>query len=170
MKKKKTATIIILIVWFIWSTGTDLNALIRPTATTDFYIFSSNNLAPLLFFFAITVFLLDAATVWFLFSPRPAGFYIALSALGLSLIQSVVSVSLAVTDLSGVRQAYVVGRRARGLSVTRPEALDMMFTPGVMYAILTVLLLITALIAFLIVWNRAYFFSNNITSTAPSSS
>lgn len=79
--KKKTATIIILIVWFIWSTGTDLNALIRPTATTDFYIYSSNNLAPLLFFFAITVFLLDAATVWYLFSPRPAGFYVALSAL-----------------------------------------------------------------------------------------
>lgn len=46
----------------------------------------------------------------------------------------------------------------------------MMFTPGVMFAILTVLLVITALIAFLIVWNRAYFFSNNITSTEPSSS
>ena len=168
--KKKTAGIIILIVWFIWSVGNDLNALIRPTATTDFYIFSSNGLAALSFFFAISVFLLDAATVWYLFRPRPAGFYVALSALALSLIQSIVSVSLAVSDLSGVRQAYVVGRRARGLSVTRPEALDMMFTPGAMYVILTVLLLITAAVAFLIVWNRNYFFSNDITSREPSSS
>lgn len=167
---KKTPTIIILIVWFIWSTGRDLNALIRPTSTTDFYIFSSNGLAALSLFFAIGVFLLDAATVWYLFNPRPAGLYVALSALALSLIQSIVSVSLAVSDLSGVRQAYVVGRRARGLSVSRPEALDMMFTPFAMYVILTVLLLITAIVAFLIVWNRSYFFSKAITSNAPSSS
>jgi hypothetical protein len=46
----------------------------------------------------------------------------------------------------------------------------MMFTPGAMYVILTVLLLITAVVALLIVWNRNYFFSNSITSTAPSSS
>lgn len=168
--KRKTAGIIILIVWFIWSTGRDLNALIRPTATTDYYIFSSNGLTPLLFFFAITVFVLDAATVWYLFQPRRAGFYVALSALALSLVQSIVSVSLAVSDLSGVRQAYVVGRRARGLSVNRPEALDMMFTPGAMFVVLTVLILITALFAFLIVWNRAYFLSNDMASTAPSSS
>lgn len=157
-RMKKTPTIIILIVWFIWSTGRDLNALIRPTSTTDFYIFSSNGLAALSLFFAIGVFLLDAATVWYLFNPRPTGFYVALSALALLLIQSIVSVSLMVSDLSGVRQAYVVGRRARGLSVKRPEALDMMFTPVAMYVILTVLLLITAVVAFLIVWNRSYFF------------
>lgn len=169
-RMKKTPTIIILIVWFIWSTGSDLNALIRPASTTDFYIFSSHGLAALSLVFAIGVFLLDTATVWYLFRPRPAGFYVALSALALSLIQSIVSVSLAVTDLPGVRQAYVVGRRARGLSVRRPEELDMMFTPVVMYAILTVLLLITAVVAFLIVWNRNYFFSNTIASTAPSSS
>ena len=46
----------------------------------------------------------------------------------------------------------------------------MMFTPGAMYVILTVLLLITAAVAFLIVWNRNYFFSNDITSREPSSS
>lgn len=170
MKKKKTAGIIILIVWFIWSAGRDLNALIRPAATTDYYIFFSNGLAPLLFVFAITIFVLDAATVWYLFQPRRAGFYVALSALGLSVIQSIVSVSLAVSDLSGVRQAYVVGRRARGLSVSRPEALDIMFTPAAMFVVLSVLILITALVAFLIVWNRDYFLSNDITSAAPSSS
>ena len=157
--KKKTATIIILIVWFNWSAVSGLNALLRPASTTDFYIFASNGLAALSLFFAITIFLLDAATVWYLFRPRPAGFYVALSSLGLSLIQSIVSVSLAVKDLSGGRQAYVVGRRARGLSVSRPEVLDMLFTPGVMYAILTMLLLITAVMAFLVVWNRNYFFS-----------
>jgi len=168
--KKKTAGIIILIVWFIWSASTDLNALIRPTSTTDYYIFFSNGLALLHFFFAITVFVLDAATVWFLFQPRRAGLYVALSALALSLIQSIVSVSLAVSDLSGVRQAYVVGRRARGLSASSPEVLDMMFTPGAMFVVLTGLILIMALMAFLIIWNRDYFLSNDITSAAPSTS
>lgn len=153
---RKTPGIIILMVWFIWSTGRDLFNLIRASATTDYYIFSSNGLTPLFFFFAVGVFLLSAATVLYLFLPRPAGFYVALSALALSLIQSIVSVSLALSDLSGVRQAYAAGREARGLSV-REEALQMMFTPGAMYLILVLVVLITAVAAFLIIRNRNYF-------------
>lgn len=159
-RRKKTAGIIILIVWFIWSAGKDLDNLIRASGTTDYYVFSSNGLTPLFFIFAVAVFLLDAATVSYLFRPRPAGFYVALSALALSLIQSIVSVSLAVSDLSGVRQAYAAGRQARGLSV-REEALDMMFTPRAMYLVLVLLVLISAVAAFLIIRNRGYFFSNN---------
>ena len=165
-RRKKTVTIIILIVWFIWSAGKDVDNLIRATGTTDYYIFSSNGLTPVFFFFAVAVTLLDAATVSYLFRPRPAGFYVALSALALSVIQSIISVSLALSDLSGVRQAYAAGREARGLSV-REEALDTIFTPEAMYLVLALLVLINAVAAFLIVLNRDYFFSSNINSTTP---
>lgn len=164
-RRKKTAGIIILIVWFIWSSGRDLDNLIRASGTTDYYIFSSNDLTPLFFLFAVTIFALDAATVSYLFRPRAAGFYVALSALAFSLVQSLVSVTLALSDLSGVRQAYAAGREARGLSV-RKEALDMMFTPRAMYVVLALLVLINAVAAFLIIRNRGYFFSNNVNSTA----
>lgn len=167
---KKRVGIYILMVWFIWSAGSGVNTLLRASASTDYYIFSSNGLTALFFFFAIAVFVLDAATVWFLFRPRPVGFYTGLSALALSLIQTIVSVNLAMSDLPGVRRAYVAGRQARGLSVSREEALDMMFAPGTMYVILGVIVLLTAIVAFLLVWNRRYFFSNNITETVPSSS
>jgi len=103
--------------------------------------------------------------VIYLFRPRPAGFYVALSALAFSIIQSIVSVSLALSDLPGVRQAYAAGREARGLSV-REEALDTMFTPRAMYLMLVLLVLINAVAAFLITRNRGYFFSDNISPTA----
>ena len=74
--------------------------------------------------------------------------------------------SLALSDLSGVRQAYAVGREARGLSV-REEALDMMFTPRAMFLVLALLVLISAVAASLIIRDRGYFFSNNINSAAP---
>ena len=153
---KKSAGIIILIVWFIWSTGRDLYTLLTASTTAEFYIFSSNGLTPLFFVFALGIFLLDAATVFYLFQPRPVGFYVALSALGLSLLQSIVSMSLTLSDLSGVREAYVASREARGLSV-REEALDMMFTPAAMYLIFGVIVVITAVAAFLIIRNRSYF-------------
>ena len=164
-RRKKTPGIIILIVWFIWSSVRDLDHLIRASGTTDYHIFSSNGLMPLFFLFAAAVFLLDSATVIYLFRPRPAGFYVALSALATSIIQSIVSVSLALSDLRGVRQAYAAGREARGLSV-REEALDMMFTPRAMYLMLVLLVLINAVAAFLITRNRGYFFSDNISPTA----
>ena len=155
---KKRLPIIILIIWFIWSAVSDLNNLVG-TSSTDYYVFSSNNLTPLFFLFGVVIFLLDALTVFYLLRPRPPGFYIAFSALALSIIQSVLSVSLAVSDLPGVRDAYAAGREARGLSV-RQEALDMMFTPAAMYAVLALIVLLTAVIAFLLIRNRAYFYRN----------
>jgi len=88
--KKKTPGIIILIVWFIWSTGSDIYNLINAGGT-DYYIFSSNGLTPLFFFFVVAILLLDAATLRYLFRPRPAGFYVALSALTVSLTTGHVS-------------------------------------------------------------------------------
>lgn len=57
---KKRLPIIILILWFLWSAGNDLDNLIRTTSSTDYYIFSSNNLTPLFYVFGVVVFLLDA--------------------------------------------------------------------------------------------------------------
>ena len=162
---KKTAGIVILICWFILSTATGLYGLIRATDSTDYYVFSSNGLTPLFFFFVVGVFLLDAATVVYLFRPRPAGFYVALSAVALSLIQNIVSVNLALSDLPGVRDAYGASREARGLPV-RQESLDRMFTPQGMYIVLGVVLLLNAVVLFLIIRNRGYFLRNEIKSEA----
>ena len=154
---KKTADIIILIVLFSWSTVKDLDNLIRATGTTDYYIFSTNNLAPLFFLFAVGALMLDAATVFYLFRPRPAGFYTALASPALSLVQGVVGMSLALADLPGVKNAYAAGREARGLPV-RKETLDLLFTPTAIALVLAAMALLTAVIALIVLRNRPYFF------------
>lgn len=154
---KKTTGIVILIIWFVWSVVNDLGILLRSTGSTDYYIFSTGGLTPLFFVFAVGVLLLDVATVYYLFRPRTTGFYIALSALGLSVLQNILSMSLALPNLLGVKEAYAAGREARGLPV-RQEALDAIFTPSAMLTLLAVMLVLTAVIALLIVRNRGYFF------------
>jgi hypothetical protein len=148
---------IILIIWFIWSLTKNLENLIRFTSTIDYYIFSTSGLTPLFFILVASVFLLNVATVYYLFRPRPVGFYIALLALGLSLVQNILSVSLSLSDLPGVKETYAAGREVRGLPV-RQEALDAIFTPSSMLMVLAVTLALSAVIAFLLVRNRGHFF------------
>lgn len=162
---KKTPGVIILLVWFMWSTGRDVDNLIRFRGTTDFYIFSINGLTSLYFAFMIGMLLLDGAVVYYLFRPSPKGFYLALSALAWSLIENIVSVTLALSDLQGVREAYATGRELRGLSVRR-EALDMIFTPQAMSVAVAVVLVLYSIVAFLIVRNRRYFFRDDSKGSA----
>jgi len=162
---RKTAGIIALIIWFVMSAGKGLDNLIRATSSTDYYVFSTNSLIPLFFVFAMGGLLLDAGTVFYLFRPGRPGFYVALSAVVLSLVQNIVSLNLALSDLHGVREAYVESRLVRGLSVNQ-RSLDLMFTPQFMYVVLALVVLLNAVILFLIIRNRRYFLRHDIKAEA----
>lgn len=156
---KKNAGIIILIVLFIYSAVKGLDVLIRSSSTTDYYVFATNGLAPLFFIYAAAALILDALTVYFLFRPRPLGFYTALSSLALSFVYGIATFVMVLADLPGVKNAYAAGREARGLPVRR-ETLEMLFTPTAWGIVWGATVLFLAVIAFLVIRNRRYFFSN----------
>jgi len=157
----KGKSIVFLTVWFLWASGQDLDSIARYSIKSDFYVFSSNNIAPVFFIFAFLVFILNIATVYYLFKPSHLGFKTALSALGLSVIQNTVSLFLALNDISGVREAYSKGREIRGLSI-REEALDMIFTPSALYSGIGVMLFLYFFVAFFVVRNRYYFYESTL--------
>lgn len=161
---KKSKSIILLIVWFIWAAGKDLDAIVRFGLSTDFYVFSLNNLTPLFFVFAFTVFVLNTATVYCLFKPNPKGLYIAMNALVIAATQNIFTFCLALRDLDAVRSVYAASREARGLSV-REEALNMIFSQQGMYTSLLIMCVLYLVIGFLVFKKRTYFERTLVTSS-----
>lgn len=148
---------ILLIIWYLWAAGRDLDALARYSTTSDFYVFSSLGAPWLFFLLAGAVFLLNAASVYYLFRPQPVGYPVLLVALAAGAVQNLVTFALALNDIAGVREAYEIGRELRGLPV-RQEALDMIFTPGAMWAAAGLSLAVYAALAWLVHRNRPVFF------------
>ncbi|GFD88901.1 hypothetical protein KUL152_11270 [Tenacibaculum sp. KUL152] len=153
---KKSKSVILLIVWFMWATGKDLDAIVRYGITSDYYVFASNDLTSIFFIFAFSVFSLNTATVYYLFKPEKAGIYAAFIALGIALLQNVVTTLMALGNLQGVRDAYAAGREVRGLSV-REDTLNLIFTPEGIYTSLAVMIAFYAVIGFILFKNRGYF-------------
>lgn len=153
---KKTKSIIGLIIWFIWATGKDVEALLRHATTADYQVLASYGVGPLFFVLALSVLVLNAASVYFLFRPALRGLKVIFAALIAAAIQNTIVLLFSLRDLSVVRDAYVHGRNARGLPV-REEALDLIFTPGGMVGSVVLALAVYALLAFLAYRNRPYF-------------
>ena len=153
----KGKSVIFLIVWFLWAAGQDLDSIVRYSIKSDFYVFSSHNMAPVFFVFAVLIFILNLTTVYYLFKPSFLGFKVALSALGVAVIQNIVLLLLALNDIPGVREAYSKGREIRGLPI-REEAMDMIFTPSALYASMGIMLLLYVLVGFFIIRNKEYFY------------
>ncbi len=153
----KSKTVIFLIVWFLWATGKDLDALVRYSITSDFYVLSSVGLPWLYFAMGLVVFLLNTASVFYLFKPQPIGQRVLFNALAAAAVQNTVTLSFALKNLSGVREAYARGRELRGLAV-REEAMDMIFTQPAMLVATAVMLGVYALIAFAVHRSKPYFY------------
>jgi hypothetical protein len=147
----------LLIVWFLWATGSDLDSLARFSTTSDYYIYSSNGLAWLFFILAGAVFLLNATSAWYLFRPEPIGQRVLLTALGAGAAYTSVTLGMAISDIDGAREAYTVGREVRGLPV-RQQALDAIFTPRAMMLGGGLSILVYLGLVGLVLRNKPFFF------------
>lgn len=158
----KSKGIVFLIVWFIWSAGQDLDSIVRYSIKADYYIYSSNNMAPIFFIFVFLVFSLNIMTIYSLFRPVAIGFYAAIAAiaaLALGFVHNTLSFTLALGNLAGVKSAYRIGREVRGLPV-RPETLDAVFTPQAMQLGLYASALLYCVALFIVLKNRSHFTQN----------
>ena len=153
---RKPRSVVFLIIWFTWAAGADLNALVRFWLSTDYYIFSSVDLPWLFFVIGGTVFLLNIGAVYSLLNPRPSGIPIIVNALLFSALQNFVTFLIAFNDLGGVREAYSIGREARGLPV-RAETLDRVLSESGISLSLLVMMVLYAILAYYTYRNRDYF-------------
>ncbi len=153
-------SIIVLLVWFLWSAGKDLDSLARFSTTSDYYIYSSNSLAWLFFVAAGAVFLLNVASVWYLFRPEPIGQSVLLVALGAGVAYTLATLGMAVSEIDGAREAYSVGREVRGLPV-REATLDAIFTPQAMMIGGGVTMLIYLALGGLVLRNKHFFLGSD---------
>ncbi|GAB6197550.1 hypothetical protein [Lysobacter xanthus] len=153
---KRPRSIILVVLWFLWAAGKDLDTLARFSTTSDYYILSAAGLPWLFFVMAAVVFLLNAAGTYYLFRPSLAGYPVLLTALGAGVLQNLVTLAVALHDLPGARRAYEIGRELRGLPV-RQEALDMIFTRGAVWTSAILSLVVYAAVAWLVHRNRFVF-------------
>ena len=150
-------SIIVLIVWFVWAAGKDLDSLARFSITSDYYIYASNGLAWLFFVLAGIVFLLNASSVWYLIKPEPIGQGVLFASLIAGVLYSLATLGMALSDIEGAREAYTVGREIRGLPV-REGALDAIFTQRAMLIGGALTVLVYSALIWLVFRNKPFFF------------
>ena len=117
-----------LVVFFLWSVGKDFQLMITHQRGVDFYIFDQRGWSGLFFAFMSASFLLDFGASFALFRPSAKGFWVCLAALALGMVYNVIALNLALSDLEGVKNAYIAGRELRGFPANL-EAATRIFTP-----------------------------------------
>lgn len=153
---KKGKTIWALIIWFIWAVSKDLELLYRHQTTSDYYAFSNAGITPLFFILATAILLLNLGTLFFLIKPKLIGLKVAFSALIAAAIYNLVILGLGLSDIEGMKQAYIVSRESRGLPV-REEALSMMFSTTAYIVVAAISLVLYGLVAFLLNKKKDYY-------------
>lgn len=148
-------SVVFLIVWFTWATGRQLDAIVRYPTTSDYYVFSSIDMPWLYFVLAAPVFALNVGALYSLFRPNPQGIRFIYNAILFGMIQVVVSVSIAMQDLAGTREAYVTGREIRGFPV-REEAANKVFSQNGMLMSVGIFFLLYLVVAYYAHRNRTY--------------
>lgn len=154
----KSKGVILLIVWFLWAAGKDLDTLVRYSITTDYYIFSSIGLEAVFFVMVGAVFLLNTSVVYCLYQPQIYGMRLLISSLSASAIYNIASISIALDNIQNVRAAYENGRELRGLPV-REGAMDMIFTQNELIISIVVTMALYLVIGFIAYHNKAYFYT-----------
>jgi len=154
----KSKGVVLLIVWFMWATGKDLDTLVRYSISTDYYIFSSIGLEAAFFVMAGAVFLLNTSVVYCLFQPQIYGLRLLIASLSASAVYNIAAVSIALQNIPNVRAAYENGRELRGLPV-REGAMDMIFTQSAFATSIVVTIALYLVIGFIAYRNKAYFYA-----------
>ena len=154
--KKKPWPIWVLIVVFLWSAGKDLEYIFRHSTTTDYQLLEHFGLQTVFWIGIAALLTLDVLSLWCLFRPRPYGLGVLLTALSLWCLTNLTIGVTAMLNSDLARDSYVRSRQARELPV-RYDALDFLFSPLVMGALLICAVLVVLVWISLLFWKRAYF-------------
>lgn len=156
MKLKRPKVIILLIIVFLWLFGKNFEHLLKLSTSPYCYLLAQINMESMFFIFKILLIILYGGTVWFLWKPKPIGFWVAIGSLIVSFLEDTVTFLIGINNIDAVRGAYIIWRQTRGLPI-REEPLDMMFTSSGMYISFGISVGLILLWVSLLFWKRNYF-------------
>lgn len=156
MPLKKSKTIILLIIIFLWSILKDIETLVRYSTTTDYQLLGTIGLAFLVPIFAGVLLALHFVALWYLFKPKPRGLRFGFVSVGIDAVVSLIVWGISVADMESARIAYTTSRAARGLSL-REEHMEFLFSPIGLAVTLSIIIGTAFIVGYLLWRNRRYF-------------
>jgi hypothetical protein len=161
MRSKRSVIVFILIIVFGWSTAKGVELLIFGSSTADRMLYDAAGLGWL----AVTLFVgiraLDLASIRYLLKPAPIGGLVCLASIALSAVQTAIGFAVVRMHPDPARQAFIVSRESRGLSVGE-EAIDIALDPTMSLVLSIASLLVSAILAFLVIAIRQYFRTGSV--------
>ncbi len=157
-QKHKPKVILFLSFYFAWVLIKDIASLLFYKTSTDYLLLKQIGFSSPALFAGIMMILIIAElmALWFLVQPRLMGFWVAIVAVVFSALESAAMVLISLLDLDAAKQAYIISRQARGLSI-RENAMNTIFSPSVMYVTLIFVLGFAAVLIALLIWKKGYF-------------
>jgi hypothetical protein len=158
VSQRMPKTIILLLVVYVWSFLRTLGRTFGFESSVDYHLFDRADVGFLFFVYSILGLIFTGLTVWFLWQPRPVGFWIAISGLGLEVIFTFVGLFIGLGNPGTLERAYALSRSARGLHM-RSEMLDFISSSLGILLLFGITISWNLLIAAAFYWKRDYFFA-----------
>jgi len=127
MKKSHSVLLWIIAACLLRGLVKDLRTLSDLASSDEYFVFARGGHLDLLYTLMCAALLLGAASVYFIYRPRPEGLWICAAALFNAVIYDLCYGYYALADLPGLRRVYLAGRAARGLSTDAAQA-DQVFS------------------------------------------
>lgn len=159
---KRPKTIIVLIVFYLYSFLRGLQRAFMFSSNPDYYVYTELGLSFLFFVISLPGLILTGMTLWYLWKPKPIGFWLAIAGLVLGLIDTLIGLVITVVNPDVIRRAMILYREARGLRAPQ-EVIDSMLSPSGIAVTYGIVIGTTLLIMALIYWKRDYFLNSEET-------
>ena len=117
-----------LTMFVLFSVGKDFQVALTFTRSTDHAVFHAAGVGSAFPACLAASLVLDLAASYYVFRPKPFGFWVLLLALAFAAIYNLVAFDLASDHLEATKAAYVASRELRGLP-TNPEMVNKVFSP-----------------------------------------
>lgn len=156
MKPQSSKVILLLLVFYGYTFITALMRLFLYTSSTEYHLLTLGGRGGLYFALGLLSLLLAALTFWFLWRPRPIGFWIALTDGLFRIGVALFTFLLAFNPPYLLPQAYQLAAQARGEAVGS-ETLAALAAPDRLWLTLGLAVGLNLVIIGLIIWKREHF-------------
>jgi len=154
MKLPKKILLLIIIAGV--SFASKIQLLFTYENSSEYAVFVASNQSLLFFVFLVVIIILNAAALRAFRKPEIRGFYTVLGAFSVSLLHSIVSYTMLLSNPQSAREGYVAARIARGAPI-REEQFDMIFSETGIHVIGSTMILIFLVGGTITLLNKRFF-------------
>jgi hypothetical protein len=142
MTMKRPKTIIFLILTYSVGLFYFAKLFWAYSENSVFMLYQHFGIGWLYFVFAVIHILANLMILWFLFKPRPMGYWLAIGDLIFGYLQNVLFEELQLRDVAFAKSSYILNRQFMGRQIHQ-ELIDRMFTRdfSIMYYIFTLIII-----------------------------